>query len=83
MQIVKLSAAAKENRAPISKEATWGNLGYRSSLKFMEDGEMRLAFLSKGNIFLEGGELKFEIKCSKGISFTQTDSLGQLISSNF
>jgi hypothetical protein len=49
----------------------------------MEDGEMRLAFLSKGNIFLEGGELKFEIKCSKGISFTQTDSLGQLISTNF
>jgi hypothetical protein len=83
MQIVKLSAVAKENRTPISKETAGGNLGYRSSLNQMEDGEMRLAFFSKGNIFLESGEATFEIENSQGISLSQTDCFGQLITVNF
>lgn len=48
-----------------------------------DDGEMRLAFFSKGDIFLECGEAIFEIKDSQGISLSETDCFGQLISTNF
>ncbi len=45
--------------------------------------ETRIAFFSKGNIFLECGQAIFEIKNSQGLSLSETDCFGQLISNDF
>lgn len=81
MKILKFKKADSK----IKKEYAKKTAGLNSASKGSDsDGaEMRLAFFSKGNIFLESGEASFKMNESQGLSLVETDCFGQLVCDDF
>ena len=48
-----------------------------------DSDEMRLAFCSMGEIYLESGEATFKIANNEGLSLLDTKCFGQILSPNF
>lgn len=82
MKIMQLnSTSISTKKSPLNLKEKGSN--YSTFGQELNQPEMKLAFFSKGTIFLESGEMIFKIKNSQGVSLAQTDCFGHLLSDNF
>ena len=83
MKVVQLTSTTNITHFNTSPKVVRSDFDSNASNFDLDKDEMRLAFFSKGNIYMECGQAVFEIKNSQGLSLAQTDCFGQLISNDF